>query len=84
MAALHELDLSRAQTQTNVDIKLLLPFVGAAFWGWLVPRWDDVILKKRIVFFSVTLRVRDCYGVFVKLFGPPPVGVIPPEGGWPS
>lgn len=50
----------------QVDWKLLGPF----FWGWFHDHSEDMILKRKIFFFSVTIRVRDLYPLFVQLFGP--------------
>lgn len=51
---------------TQIDVRVLGPF----FWGWYLRHTDDVIVKRKILFFSVTIRVRDLHALFVQLFGP--------------
>jgi len=68
MSALHE---ARAQG-LPVDIGVLAPF----FWRWYRTHRDDTIVKRKILFFSVTIHVRDLNALFVALFGPDP---LPPE-----
>lgn len=53
---------------TQMDVRVLGPF----FWGWFLRHSDDVIIKRKILFFSVTIRVRDLHALFVQLFGPEP------------
>jgi hypothetical protein len=46
-----------------------------AFWTWYEAHQDAVMLRKRLLVFPVTVRVRDLRTVFGAVFGVPPVGV---------
>jgi hypothetical protein len=41
-------------------------------WQWFSAHRNDVILSRKIVFFSVTVRVHHLESVFVRLFGTNP------------
>jgi hypothetical protein len=43
--------------------------LSAVFWEWYRNHSDDVIIKRKIVLFSVTIRVRDLRALFEVLFG---------------
>ena len=43
-----------------------------AFWKWYEAHRDDVILRKRLLVFAVTVQVRHLRTVFVAIFGPQP------------
>lgn len=64
MSALQELKV----VDTRVDVRILGPF----FWGWYRRHLDDMIVKRKVLIFSITIRVRDLYPLFVQLFGPEP------------
>lgn len=54
--------------ESQVDIRVLAPF----FWQWYHDHANDMILKRKLIVFQVTIRVRDLYPLFVQLFGPEP------------
>ena len=56
---------------TQVDVRILAPF----FWKWYHKHANDMILKRKIVIFSVTIRVRDLRVLFEQLFGPEPTNL---------
>jgi len=45
-----------------------------AFWTWYVAHEHDVMLRKRLLVFTVAVQVRDLRVVFERVFGAPPVG----------
>jgi hypothetical protein len=47
-----------------------------AFWVWFVANQRDVLLKRKIMFWTVQLTVRDLRPVFVKIFGESPADVV--------
>lgn len=65
MSALDDLKAINAKTPSGVDIRLLNPF----FWNWYHLHLDDTIVKRKIVFFTLTVKVRDLRPLFVSLFG---------------
>ena len=46
--------------------------IKEAFWKWYESHKEDVILKKRILFFKVELKVKHLKFIFEKFFGPQP------------
>lgn len=67
MSALQELQ----GISTQIDVRILAPF----FWKWYHRHANDMILKRKILIFSVTIRVRDLHPLFVQLFGPEPANL---------
>lgn len=67
MSALTELQ----GVSTQVDVRILGPF----FWRWYHRHSNDMILKRKVLIFSVTIRVRDLNVLFVQLFGPEPANL---------
>jgi hypothetical protein len=55
-----------------VDNKIDWRILGPFFWQWYHDHADDMIIKRKILFLRVTIRVRDLYPLFVQLFGPEP------------
>lgn len=53
---------------TQVDVRVLGPF----FWGWYLRHQDDIIIRRKILFLAIKIRVRDLHPLFVQLFGPEP------------
>lgn len=47
----------------------IMDLIRVAFWTWFERNRDQVILKKRFLFLSVTLRVEDLEGVFRSIIG---------------
>jgi hypothetical protein len=43
--------------------------IAAHFWTWFAAHQDDQIARVKVVFFSVTIRVRTVRPLFVMLFG---------------
>ena len=43
-----------------------------AFWKWYDAHQDDVVLKKRLLIFAVTVQVRHLRGIFAVIFGAHP------------
>lgn len=68
MSALQELKSSKAGLQGKIDWVLLGPF----FWKWFHEHENDLILKRKILIFSVTIKVKDLRVLFEQLFGPEP------------
>jgi len=46
-----------------------------AFWTWYVAHDGDVMLRKRLLVFTVTVQVRHLRRIFELVFRAPPVGV---------
>ncbi len=44
--------------------------LSAVFWEWYRTHSEDVIVKRKVIFFTVTIRVRDLHPLFESLFGP--------------
>ncbi len=45
------------------------------FWRWYEQHREDVLLRRTVVIFKVTIRVRDLRDLFVMLFGAEPANV---------
>jgi hypothetical protein len=56
---------------TQVDVRILGPY----FWKWYHKHANDLIVKRKILIFSVTIRVRDLRVLFEQLFGPEPANL---------
>lgn len=67
MSALQNAQLSGAGAAQLTPIQRAA--LAAVFWEWYRAHSDDVIVKRKIVVFSVTIRVKDLRGLFVMLFG---------------
>lgn len=65
MSALREANLSGAAQLTPMQIAAL----NAVFWEWYHRHADDMLLKRKVFLFSVTIRVHDLRPLFVMLFG---------------
>ena len=48
------------------------PALRQAFWKLYDAESEDVLLKKRILIFTITLRLKHLHFLFVLLFGPHP------------
>jgi hypothetical protein len=46
------------------------------FWRWYFSHRRDVLIKRKILVFSVTIRVEDLRHLFVSLFGEQPTDAI--------
>lgn len=66
--------LSNAQFSATANAAQLTPIqkaaLSAVFWEWFRNHSNDVIVKRNILFFSVTIRVKDLTPLFEALFGP--------------
>lgn len=49
--------------------KLALALV---FWEWFYKHQNDVLFKKTVVVFKITIKVKDLKALFEQLFGPQP------------
>jgi hypothetical protein len=68
MSALQDFQRSNGDLEYKVDWRLLGPF----FWRWFHEHQKDMILKRKFLFLSVTILVRDLRPLFIQLFGPEP------------
>jgi hypothetical protein len=75
MAALHSALAAseRVQLERSADSSAILELVSAALWRWLRVHWGDVVIRKKILFFTATLHVRDLAPFLAQLIGPEPV-----------
>ncbi len=48
----------------------VLSIIAAFVWNWYKSHKDDVILKRKILVFNVTFKVKDMHFVLAELFGP--------------
>lgn len=68
MSYLHEGDFSEAAASgSEQGIK---DAIARFFWEWFREHEDDVLIKKTIIFFSISIKVRDLRFLFEMLFGP--------------
>jgi hypothetical protein len=44
--------------------------LAAVFWEWYRKHSEDVIVKRKVIVFTVTIRVHDLRPLFEALFGP--------------
>lgn len=49
---------------------LTLLDIAAHFWKWFRAHEGDSVVHRRILFFTLTIRVRDLRFLFEQLFGP--------------
>lgn len=40
-------------------------------WQWWYAHQEDVLVRRKILWITVAIRVRDLHGLFIKLFGDP-------------
>jgi len=67
-------DIANAFPQMRGDDLIKIRAVIAVFfWQWWVDHQRDTIIKKKLVFFTVTFKVRDLFPIFLVLFGNNPV-----------
>lgn len=66
-------DLRVAFPAGNIDVSKLRAVLGVYFWQWFIDHQRDTIIKRKFLFFSVTLKVRDLFPIFVALFGNNPL-----------
>lgn len=71
MGALQSQNLDAMARARGIDIELLRPVLAAYFWTWYREHQGDTIIKRKVLFFRVTVKVRDLDGLFVALFGQP-------------
>ena len=65
MSALREANLSGTAQLSPAQIAAL----NMIFWEWYHHHADDTIIRRKILVFSVTIRVHDLRPLFVMLFG---------------
>jgi hypothetical protein len=68
----------RNKLPAGVDISLILSVLGQFFWKWYYNNRGDTIVKRKILIFNVTIKVKDLKPLFVSLFGTPPADMILP------
>lgn len=71
-------NIANATAQLNIsqDEKTrILGLLAPMFWAWFTDHSDDKVVERRILFFSVSIHIRDLRGLFIMLFGQPPLGV---------
>jgi hypothetical protein len=68
MGALQEMKITQGSQGGVVNVANL----AAYFWNWYHDHSADTLVKKKILFISVTVKVRDLRGLFVQLFGEDP------------
>lgn len=59
------------QTTTDVTVDDVKGAIARQFWGWFYAHQDDVIISRKVVFWKVTIHVRDLLPLFEMLFGNP-------------
>jgi len=57
----------------GIDLHKIRAILAVFFWQWYIDHQRDVLVKRKLVFFSVTLKVRDLFPLFVLLFGNNPL-----------
>jgi hypothetical protein len=67
MSALRQLEIESGKTSWN------LGDINRYFWRWYDEHVKDVVFKKTIIVFKVTILVKDIKPVFVMLFGEKPI-----------
>lgn len=72
MSALREAQRTATAAGGAMDWK----FLGVFFWRWYHEHRRDVIIKRKVIIFSVTIRVEDLRPLFVSLFGEQPTDAI--------
>jgi hypothetical protein len=68
MSALQQASLSGAGAAQLTPVQRAA--LAAVFWEWFRSHADDVIVKRKVIFFTVTIHVRDLTPLFEALFGP--------------
>lgn len=48
----------------------LMEVLATYFWQWFRAHAEDKIASRKILFISLSVRVRDLRGLFLSLFGP--------------
>lgn len=64
--------IQEAEFPLGVDegvVGLIKAALHDQFWLWFAQHENDVVLKKNLLFFSLTVRVRDLRFVFNLVFG---------------
>ncbi len=59
--------------QADIDVTKIRAVLAVFFWQWWIDHQRDTIIKKHILFFNVTFKVRDLFPIFVALFGNNPL-----------
>lgn len=72
MAVLQDMIVVAPDTTTaDITIDDIKGSIARQFWAWYYLNQEHVIIKRRILWVGVTVRVRDLYPVFEMLFGHP-------------
>jgi hypothetical protein len=72
MAVIDTLFNNRFDLQPATRDKLRRDFSAAA-WKWYNEHAEDTVFSRRILFFTIHIKVKDCFDIFVQLFGPQPL-----------
>jgi hypothetical protein len=72
MAVLDEMVVV-APNATTADITIddVKAAIARQFWAYYYARQNDVLIRRKIVFWQVAIYLRDLYPLFVTLFGDP-------------
>jgi hypothetical protein len=58
-------------TTTNITIDDIKAAIARQFWAYFYAHQNDKLISRKVVFWSVTIYLRDLYPLFVHLFGNP-------------
>jgi hypothetical protein len=67
--------LSRA-LPGGTDVSIVLKVLAGYFWVWFHNHRNETIIKKHLLVFNVTIKVKDLHSLFVLLFGQEPTPAI--------
>ncbi len=72
MAVLDEMIVT-APDRTTADLTIddIKQSIARQFWGWYAENSEDVLVRRKVFLWSVSIRVRDLRPLFVTLFGDP-------------
>jgi hypothetical protein len=59
------------ETISDVTVDQIKLSIARQLWGWYEKHKDDVLVKRKLLWISVSIHVRDLRGLFVHLLGEP-------------
>jgi hypothetical protein len=59
------------KTTAEVTIDDVKAAIARQLWAWYYARGNDVIVRRKVLLWTVVIRISDLYPVFVTLFGEP-------------
>lgn len=71
MAMLDEAIISVPMGAQDISIDDIKAAIARQAWGWFYTHQEDVVFDRKVLFWTVKVRIRDLYPVFVRLFGDP-------------